>query len=108
MTPARHPACYRVEPVAHWEGALFKLPFLRCSTTALGRHHPPPRDVISSTQKRSKIFDVEAKLPPIRKDRNHEEEAMVFKHSALFALAVASVLAGFSGAALADDKKADA
>jgi hypothetical protein len=33
---------------------------------------------------------------------------MVFKHSALFALAVASVLAGVSGAALADDKKADA
>ena len=32
---------------------------------------------------------------------------MVCKHSALFAVVVASALAGFSGAALSDDKAAD-
>jgi hypothetical protein len=54
-----------------------------------------PGAAISSMLKR--------KLPPITKNRN-EEGRMVCKHSALFAVVIASALAGFGGAALAADK----
>jgi hypothetical protein len=51
---------------------------------------------------------LKGKLPQITQNRIHEEGTMVCKHAALFAVFIASALAGFSGAALAGDKATDA